>query len=329
VRSREREGEVTTEEVTATSAAMRLAGDLRDALSSIVLGTPEAITTAVVAVLAGGHLLIDDVPGVGKTMLAKAIAVSVTARLARIQGHPDLLPSDITGVSVYSAESRTWEFKPGPVFANVLLFDELNRTPPRSQAALLEAMEERQVTVDGQSWPLPVPHLVLATQNPIGQAGTYPLVESQMDRFLLATRLGYPDAGTEVRLALGRGAQPTLDALAPVAGLEELKAAQRATLEVYVAPAVAEYAVSIVRATRSLPGVLLGASPRAAIGLLASARAYAVLEGRDFTAPGDVKAVAAACLGHRLVTDTEPSLALAAGRAYVEEVLGTLPAPRP
>jgi MoxR-like ATPase len=329
VRSREREGEVTTEEVTATSAAMRLAGDLRDALSSVVLGTPEAITTAVVAVLAGGHLLIDDVPGVGKTMLAKAIAVSVTARLARIQGHPDLLPSDITGVSVYSAESRTWEFKPGPVFANVLLFDELNRTPPRSQAALLEAMEERQVTVDGQSWSLPIPHLVLATQNPIGQAGTYPLVESQMDRFLLATRLGYPDAATEARLALGRGGQHTLDTLTPVAGLEELKAAQRATLEVYVAPAVAEYAVSIVRATRTLPGVVLGASPRAAIGLLAAARAYAVLDGRDFTAPGDVKAVAAACLGHRLVTDTEPSRALAAGRAYVEEVLGTLPAPRP
>jgi MoxR-like ATPase len=326
---RSREGEVTTEEVTATSAAMRLAGDLKDALSSVVLGTPEAITTAVVAVLAGGHLLIDDVPGVGKTMLAKAIAVSVTARLARIQGHPDLLPSDISGVSVYSAESRTWEFKPGPVFANVLLFDELNRTPPRSQAALLEAMEERQVTVDGQSWPLPVPHLVLATQNPIGHAGTYPLVESQMDRFLLATSLGYPDAATEARLALGRGAQPTLDTLAPVAGLDELKAAQRATLEVYVAPAVAEYAVSIVRATRSLPGVMLGASPRAAIALLAAARAYAVLEGRDFTAPGDIKAVAPACLSHRLVTDTEPSKALSAGRAHVEEVLGTLLAPRP
>ena len=320
---------MTTGGATATSAAIGFAGALREALASVVLGTPEAVTTAVVAVLAGGHLLIDDVPGVGKTMLAKAIAASVDARLARIQGHPDLLPSDISGLSVYSAETRSWEFKPGPVFANVLLFDELNRTPPRSQAALLEAMEERQVTVDGQSWPLPQPHLVLATQNPVGQSGTYPLVESQMDRFLLATRLGYPDAETETRLALARGAQPTLETLAPIGSLDELVAAQRATVDVYIAPAVAQYAVEVVRSTRELPAVTLGASPRAAIALVAAARAYALLEGRDFTAPGDVKAVAPACLGHRLVTDAAPSGALTIGRALVDEVLATVPAPRP
>ena len=188
--------------------ALELAAALQANLNAVVLGTPGAVVAATTAVLAAGHLLIEDVPGVGKTMLAKAVAVSIGTRLARIQGHPDLLPSDITGVSIYSASSETWEFRPGPVFAHVVLFDELNRTPPRSQAALLEAMEERQVTVDGESWPLPEPHLVLATQNPIDQSGTFPLVESQMDRFLLATRLGYPDETTETRLALSHGAQP-------------------------------------------------------------------------------------------------------------------------
>ena len=323
------EAEVTTDEVTTTSTAVRLAAKLRESLSAVVLGTPDAVTTAVVAVLAGGHLLIDDVPGVGKTMLAKAIAVSVGARLARVQGHPDLLPSDITGISVYSAETRTWDFKPGPVFANVLLFDELNRTPPRSQAALLEAMEERQVTVDGQSWPLPVPHLVLATQNPIGQAGTFPLVESQMDRFLLATSLGYPDAATEIRLALARGAQPALEAMVAVADLDELVAAQRETIAVHVGAPVAAYAVEIVRATRESPSVLLGASPRAAIALVAAARAHAIIEGREFATPSDVKSVAPACLSHRLVTDADPSRALAAGQAAVQEVLASVVVPRP
>ena len=202
---------------------------------------------------------------------------------------------------------------PGPVFAHVVLFDELNRTPPRSQAALLEAMEERQVTVDGESWPLPEPHLVLATQNPIDQAGTFPLVESQMDRFLLATRLGYPDETTETRLALSHGAQPSLASLSPVCTPAGLAAAQAAVADVPVAPAVASYAVAVVRASRADPSDPPRSEPRAAIGLLAAARAHAVIAGRDFVLPDDVKAVAVSVLAHRLVTDAAPVGAFEAG----------------
>jgi MoxR-like ATPase len=314
---------------TSLDDAVELADSLQANLNAVVLGTPGAVLAATTAVLAAGHLLIEDVPGVGKTMLAKAVAVSIGTRLARIQGHPDLLPSDITGVSLFSATSDTWDFRPGPVFAHVVLFDELNRTPPRSQAALLEAMEERQVTVDGESWPLPEPHLVLATQNPIDQAGTFPLVESQMDRFLLATRLGYPDESTEIKLALSHGAQPTLASLSPVCTPAGLAAAQAAVADLLVSPAVAAYAVALVRATRSDSLVRLGASPRAAIGLLAAARARAVIAGRGYVLPGDVKAVAPSVLAHRLVTDAAPVGAFDVGLAAVQAVLERVPAPRP
>jgi len=309
--------------------AITIARSLQANVSSVVRGTPVACAFATAAVLASGHLLIEDVPGVSKTMLAKAIAGSIGARFARIQFHPDLLPSDITGVSVYNQSTDDWEFRPGPVFAHVVLFDELNRTPPRSQAALLESMEEGQVSVDGKSWPLPRPHLVLATQNPIDQAGTFPLVESQMDRFLVATRLGYPDDANEADLALSRGAQPALSGLTTVCSPDELAAAQDTVAVLPVADAVADYAVAVVRATREAPEVRLGASPRAAIALIATARAWAVLSGRSYVLPDDVKAVAVPVLAHRIVTDASGAGALDAGAAVVGALLQAVPTPRP
>ena len=294
-------------------------------LGQVVLGTPGALTAAAVSALCGGHLLIEDVPGVGKTVLAKALALSLGAELSRVQGHPDLLPSDVTGVSVFSPDVGTWEFRPGPVFSHVVLVDELNRTPPRTQAALLETMEEQQVSVDGESWPLPTPHLVIATQNPLSQLGTYALVESQLDRFALSTAVGYPDAATEARLVLHQGGRSALDDLQPACTAAQWQAAQRATEAVLVAPAVAEYAVALCRASREAPGVRLGASPRAAIWLVRAAQAHAVLAGRGFVVPDDVKAVAVACLAHRLVCDEGTGHNV----AVVRDLLGTTPTPRP
>ena len=311
-----------------TAPGPRAGGEIARALYAnlqrIVLGTPRAVTIAVVAALSGQHLLIEDVPGVGKTVLAQTLATSLGARMSRVQGHPDLLPSDVTGVSVYSGDSGTWSFRPGPVFENVVLLDELNRTPPRTQSALLEAMEEQQVTVDGQSWPLPTPHLVVATQNPVGQLGTYPLVESQLDRFALSTQLGYPDAATETRLTLRDGGREALAGLQPVCDLAGWLAAVAASSKIHVEGAVAGYAVALTRATRQTGTVRLGASPRASMAMVRSAQAHALLYGRDYVSPADIQAVAVPSLAHRLVTDGGRGSA-----ALVGEILQRVPAPRP
>jgi len=307
----------------AVDQAIDLGRRLHGALSSVLLGTPGAVTVATLAAMSGSHLLIEDVPGVGKTVLARALATSLGVRLSRVQGNPDLLPSDITGVTVFAPETGTWEFRPGPIFGQVVLLDELNRTPPRTQSALLEAMEEQQVSVDGESWSLPRPHLIIGTQNPVGQLGSFPLVESQLDRFGLSTTIGYPDASTETQLVLHSGGRYALDGLSPVCDAASWAGAIDATAAVPVMPTVAEYAVALVRATRTAGSVRLGASPRAAISLLRAAQAHAVLAGRAYVTPTDVQAVAVSALAHRLVADSGD----AQGAVVVSRVLGETPVP--
>ncbi len=306
-------------------AAAALAGALEANLTAVVKGAPGALRIAVVAALSGGHLLIEDVPGVGKTVLARSLARSLGAELSRIQGHPDLLPGDVTGVSVYDQRSGSWEFRRGPVFSHVVLLDELNRTPPRTQSALLESMDVQQVTLDGETWPLPQPHLVLATQNPVGQLGTFPLVESQLDRFALSSTLGYPDAQSEARLALHDGGRDAMSALGPVCSVGDWAAAIAASAEVVVVPAIAAYAVAIARATREAPGVRLGASPRASIALVRSAQAHALVSARSYVAPDDIAAMAVPSLAHRLVVEGDARFAT----SVVASVLASVPAPRP
>jgi len=325
---RDRESDASPSGVPAFEATMALGEAMVANLGQVLLGARDAITAAAVVALSGGHLLIEDVPGVGKTVLARAIAITLGAELSRVQGHPDLLPSDVTGISVYSPETGNWEFHHGPVFAHVVLFDELNRTPPRTQSALLETMEEHQVSIDGKSWALPRPHLVIATQNPRSQRGTFPLVESQLDRFALATSIGYPDAATEAQMALHEGGKYALARLQPVANPEAWQQAQQTTKDVRVAPTLAEYAVEICRASRIAPGVRLGASPRAVIWLIRSAQAHAILSSRQYVTPADVKAVAVGCLAHRiLLEDGEETISQAT--ELVHAILEATPTPRP
>jgi len=319
---------VLDERIGGIEEAIELGQALVRNLERVVLGSERALEVAATAALAGGHLLIEDVPGVGKTVLARALATSLGAELSRVQGHPDLLPSDITGVSVFMPDTGSWDFRPGPVFAHVVLVDELNRTPPRTQSALLETMEERQVSVDGESWPLPQPHMVIATQNPRSQRGTFPLVESQLDRFAIATAIGYPDATQEAQLALHAGGTYALADLQPVCTPADWLQAQRATESVAVQQSIAGYAVEICRATRTAPGVLVGASPRAAIWLIRSAQAHAVLSSRNYVVPDDVKAVAEACLAHRLMT-VEGDDSIEHSAALIRQLLEATPAPRP
>ncbi|MWB97689.1 AAA family ATPase [Agromyces seonyuensis] len=267
----------------------------------VIDGKRSSVEAALTVLLAEGHLLIEDVPGVGKTMLAKALARSVDCTVGRIQFTPDLLPSDVTGVAVFDAVARDFEFKPGPVFANLVIGDEINRASPKTQAALLECMEERQVTVDGTSHRLAEPFIVIATQNPVEMEGTYPLPEAQRDRFMARISMGYPGARDEVAMLGARAESSPIDSIGPVVSEPTLVAMIRAARGVYVSEPVKEYAVALVRGTRADRRVRLGASPRATLQLVRAAKARAAIDGRDFVIPDDLDALAIPVLAHRLV----------------------------
>jgi MoxR-like ATPase len=270
-------------------------------VEAVIDGKHEAVQAALTVLLAGGHLLIEDVPGVGKTMLAKALAKSVDCTVSRIQFTPDLLPSDVTGVSVFNQAERRFEFKPGAVFANIVIGDEINRASPKTQSALLECMEERQVTVDGITYPLASPFTVVATQNPIEMEGTYALPEAQRDRFMARISMGYPDSESEVTMLDARDTTSPLALIDAVVSGPQLRAMMTAARGVFASPAVKEYAVGLVRATREDRDLRLGASPRATLQLVRAAKAQAALHGREYVLPDDIDSLAVAVLGHRLM----------------------------
>jgi MoxR-like ATPase len=274
----------------------------------VIVGKRAAIELVMVALLCEGHILIEDVPGVGKTMLARAVAASLGAGFRRLQFTPDLLPNDVIGISVYNQRSGEFEFRAGPIFTNLLLADEINRATPRTQSALLEAMGERQVSVDGVVQPLPRPFLVLATQNPIEYEGTFPLPEAQLDRFLLRLRVGYPEPSDERRVLRNLQHEHPIHAVSAVAGADDLIGAARAVTEIYLEDSVVDYLLAIVQATRDHRDVALGASPRGSLGLFRAAQARAAIQGRDYVVPDDIKALAPAVLAHRLIVRPESAL---------------------
>ncbi|HSJ92589.1 MAG TPA: MoxR family ATPase [Gaiellaceae bacterium] len=287
----------------------------------------DTLELCVLVLVAEGHLIIEDFPGVGKTVLAKSLARSLHLSFSRLQFTPDLLPTDVTGVNVFNQRANEFEFKPGPVFANVLLVDEINRASPKTQAALLEAMQEAQVTIDGVSYGLEPPFLVLATQNPIEYEGTYPLPEAQLDRFTALISLGYPPLAEEARMLAEQTTEPPLGRLQAVADRRDVLAAIEAARAVYVEDAVGRYVVSLLRHTRASERLALGASPRAGIALLRMAKARAVANGRDYVLPEDVQAVAVPVLAHRVILAPEARAAGVAGEEAVQEALAQTPVP--
>jgi MoxR-like ATPase len=307
---------------------VRSAHRVATAVESVIEGKAEAVRLALTVLLAEGHVLIEDVPGVGKTMLAKALARSTDCSVRRIQFTPDLLPSDITGVSAFNQERRDFEFKPGPVFANIVVGDEINRASPKTQSALLECMEERQVTVDGTTYPLAPPFMVIATQNPIEMEGTYPLPEAQRDRFTARISMGYPSAESELAMLDAHGSSSPLEALEPVAQAEDMRELIAAVRKVHVADALKQYVIKLVTATRSTPELRLGASPRATLHLLRASRARAALDGRDFVIPDDVQALALPVLAHRLLPSAEALVARQLPEQVLAAIVGQVPLPQ-
>ena len=310
-----------------TDSAPANARAIVDNVSRVIVGKTSVIEQALAALIAQGHILVEDVPGVGKTMLAKSLAASLGCQFKRIQFTPDLLPSDITGVSIYNQSNREFEFRPGPVMAQVVLADEINRATPKTQSALLEAMEELQVSVDGATHHLEPPFIVLATQNPIEYEGTFPLPEAQLDRFLIRISLGYPDFAEELAVIERQEQTHPIEDLQPVASPADVVRLQAAAREIYVDGTVREYIVGLAEATRSHDDVALGASPRASLGMFRMARAYALVQNRDYVIPDDVQSLAYGVIGHRIILSPAARMRRMQPREVIDRLLDSVPIP--
>ena len=300
---------------------------LKDNLGKVIIGKDDTLELTIIAFLCQGHILIEDVPGVGKTMLARSMAKSLGCSFKRIQFTPDMLPSDVTGVSIYNQSTKDFEFRPGPLMAQIILGDEINRATPKTQSALLEAMEERQMTVDGTTYSLPVPFMVMATQNPIEYEGTFPLPEAQLDRFLMRIDLGYTSLSNEIKILEKQQLVHPIVELRPVVTIEEILQAQETVKQIHVSEPVKQYIVRMVRETREHPDVYLGSSPRGSLGLFRSGQARAALDGRNYVLPEDVKYLAPNVLPHRLVISPAARLTDVTSEKVLREILDSLPVP--
>ncbi len=309
------------------TVVQEIAARIVENVERVIVGKREAVQLTMLGLLCQGHMLIEDVPGVGKTVLAKALSKSVGCTFQRIQFTPDMLPSDVTGVSIFSQKTREFEFRSGPIFAQIVLVDEINRATPKTQSALLEAMEERQVTVDGKTYPLERPFMVLATQNPIEYEGTFPLPEAQLDRFMLRIKLGYPERHHEITILDRQQFVHPVDEIEQVVSVEELLDAQQAVKEVYIDDKVKEYIVDIVRQTREHPEVYLGSSSRGALAIYRLGQARAAMQGRDYVLPDDVKALVEAALGHRIIVGPAARIKDIEPASIVHEILERAPVP--
>lgn len=317
----------TTSRTRSVEVVQQVAERITHSVSQVIVGKRNEVRLTVLGLLAQGHILIEDIPGVGKTMLAKALARSIGCTFSRIQFTPDMLPSDVTGVSLFNQKTREFEFRPGPIMAQIVLADEINRATPKTQAALLEAMEERQITVDGVTYSLQEPFLLLATQNPIEYEGTFPLPEAQLDRFLLRIQLGYPSPAEEMNVLSAQQLEHPIRNTFQVVSVQDLINAQMAVREVYVADEIKRYIIDLVTATRQHPDVYLGSSPRGSLALFRSAQARAAMAGRDYVIPDDVKALAEVTLAHRVIVGPAARIKDISSRAIVQDVLAATPVP--